>query len=130
MKSKDIKLVAFHLPQFHEFSENNKWWGDGFTEWTNTKKAKPIYKWHNQPREPEDDFYYDLSKKEDILWQMKLAKEYHVYGFCFYHYWFNGKQLLNKPLEYLKEINNEDKINYCFCWANETWTKTWDNTCN
>ncbi|WP_028235370.1 glycosyltransferase WbsX family protein [Pseudobutyrivibrio sp. MD2005] len=127
MKNKSVKLIAFHLPQYHECEENNMWWGEGFTEWTNTKKALPIFKHHNQPRLPKNDFYYNLEEKDDFIWQLKLAKKYNVYGFCFYHYWFNGKKLLYKPLELLKEIDSKEKIHYCFCWANETWSKTWEN---
>lgn len=123
----DVKIISFHLPQFHECDENNVWWGNGFTEWTNTKKAKKIYKMHNQPREPLDDYYYDLSNLDDILWQMKLANDYGIYGFCYYHYWFCGKMLLNKPLEILRDYNGE-KLPYCFCWANESWTRTWEGS--
>lgn len=123
--SDDIKLIAFHLPQFHECEENNMWWGKGFTEWNNTRQAKPIFYGHNQPREPLNDYYYDLSCKRDILWQMKMAKDYHIYGFCFYHYWFLGKKILNYPIETIRDMKDE-KINYCLCWANETWTRTWN----
>ncbi len=121
------KIIAFHLPQFHECRENNEWWGEGFTEWTNTKKAKKIYKGHNQPREPLNDNYYDLSNLDAIASQMKMAQEYGVYGFCYYHYWFKGKLLLNKPLELIRDSNFE-KIPYCFCWANESWTRTWEGS--
>lgn len=119
-----VKILAFNLPQFHECEENNEWWGKGFTEWTNTRSAEKIYGKHNQPREPLNDYYYDLSKLEDVLNQMKLAKQYGVYGFCYYHYWFCGKLLLNRPLEMLRDYNGE-KLPYCFCWANESWTRTW-----
>lgn len=118
------KLLAFHLPQFHTFPENDEWWGKGFTEWTNVKKAKPLHNTHDQPRKPLNNFYYDLTDPETIKWQMKLAEDYGLYGFCYYHYWFNGKLLLNKPLEIMLKMKK--KINYCFCWANEPWTRAWD----
>ncbi|MGL5229803.1 MAG: glycosyltransferase WbsX family protein [Cetobacterium sp.] len=119
------KLIAFYLPQFHRVKENDEWWGEGFTEWTNVKRSKPLYKNHNQPRIPLDNNYYDLSKKETLVEQAKLAKENNVFGFCFYHYYFNGKKLLEKPAEILLN-NNDIDINYCFSWANEPWTRSWD----
>lgn len=125
MEKKDTKIIAFHLPQFHSFPENDMWWGKGFTEWTNTKKAKKLYSNHNQPREPLNDNYYNLLNYNSMKSQMELAKEYNVYGFCYYHYWFNGKLLMEGPLEKLLEDDGE-KLNYCFCWANEPWTRTWE----
>lgn len=122
--TKKIKLLAFYLPQFHTFPENDKWWGKGFTEWTNTKKAMPLFPKHYQPRTPLNNNYYDLTKKESMLWQMELAKKYGIYGFCYYHYWFNGKLLMEKPIELMRSI--EGRIPYCFCWANEPWTRAWD----
>ncbi|MGL5056639.1 MAG: glycosyltransferase WbsX family protein [Fusobacteriaceae bacterium] len=119
------KLIAFYLPQFHRVKENDEWWGEGFTEWTNVKRSKPLYKNHNQPRVPLNNNYYDLSKKETLVEQAKLAKENNIFGFCFYHYYFNGKNLLEKPAELLLE-NKEIDINYCFSWANEPWTRSWD----
>lgn len=123
-----VKLIAFYLPQFHECEENNLWWGKGFTEWTNTRNAKAIYSRHNQPREPFDDKYYDLLNEKDIAWQMKLAKDNNIYGFCLYHYWFHGKKLLYKPLDIIRNMNKDDKIPYCFCWANESWTRVWEGS--
>lgn len=118
------KIIAFHLPQFHAIPENDEWWGKGFTEWTNTQKCKPVYKGHYQPKEPLNDYYYNLLDKDALLWQINLAKEYGLYGFCFYHYWFQGKQLLEKPLEIY--LNNPDiDFPFCFSWANHSWTKTW-----
>jgi len=120
-----MKILAFYLPQFHEILENNKWWGKGFTDWTNVKKAKPLFKGHEQPREPLNDNYYDLSNIEVMKWQSKIAQEHGVDGFCYYHYWFNGKKLLEKPLENMLE-DKEVTIPFCFSWANEPWARTWD----
>jgi len=120
-----MKFVAFYLPQYHEIPENNEWWGNGFTDWVNVKKAKKFFPNHNQPRIPLDDWYYDLSNEEDIIKQIDIAKKYGVYGFCFYHYWFHGKLLLQKPVEIFRQ-NKNIKFNYCFSWANEPWARTWD----
>lgn len=120
-----MKILAFYLPQFHTIQENDEWWGKGFTEWTNTKKSKPLFKGHYQPREPLNDNYYDLSDVNVMKWQAKIAQDHGLYGFCYYHYWFNGKKLLEKPLENMlkdKEVN----IPFCFSWANEPWARTWD----
>lgn len=119
-----MKVIAFYLPQFHEIPENDEWWGKGFTEWVNVKKAQPIFEGHKQPRIPLDKNYYNLLEPQTQIWQAKLAKKYGVYGFCYYHYWFNGKLLLEKPMENMKN-NSEIDIPFCICWANEPWTKAW-----
>lgn len=120
-----MKIIAYFLPQYHEIEENNRWWGKGFTEWSNLRKAKKLYKKHYQPIEPYKDNYYNLLEKKTMIWQTELAKKYGVYGFCYYHYWFNGRKVLEKPIENLlkwKEIPQK----YCFCWANHSWKKTWN----
>lgn len=119
-----MKIIAYYLPQFHTIPENDEWWGKGFTEWKNVKNAKPLFKGHNQPIEPYEKNYYNLNQDNTIKWQIELAKKNNVYGFCIYHYWFNGKKLLEKPLERLRD-NPELNIPYCICWANESWTNAW-----
>ncbi len=120
-----MKILSFYLPQYHEIPENNKWWGKGFTDWRNVKKAKPLVDGQHQPRVPLNDNYYDLFDVEVMKWQSKIAQEHGIYGFCYYHYWFNGKKLLEKPLENMLK-DNEVTIPFCFSWANEPWTRTWN----
>lgn len=120
-----MKVLALHLPQYHSIPENDEWWGKGFTDWDNVKKAKPLFKGHLQPKIPLDNNYYDMLNPETMLFQSELADKYSVYGFIYYHYWFNGKLLLEKPCELLLK-HPEIKNHFCFCWANETWARTWD----
>lgn len=120
-----VKILALNLPQFYETPENDEWWGKGYTEWTSVKRAKPLYKGHRQPLVPLNNNYYDLSKPENIKWQADLAKKYGVNGFVYYHYWYEGRHLLEKPCELL--LNHpEIDFPYCFCWANHSWTRAWD----
>lgn len=119
-----MKIIAFYLPQFHEIPENNEWWGKGFTEWVNVKKAKPLFEGHEQPRVPLNQNYYNLLDDDVKIWQAKIAKEHGIYGFCYYHYWFNGRMVLEKPMEQMLK-NPAVDIPFCICWANEPWTKAW-----
>lgn len=121
------KIITMYLPQFHRVEENDKWWGQGFTDWVAVKDATPLFDGHYQPRTPLNDNYYDLLNKNTMKNQEKLMKKYHIYGQCFYHYWFqNGKKILEKPAEKLLEWDDID-IPFCFSWANESWTRTWSN---
>jgi|GEM_PF-578478 len=124
----EIKPIAFYLPQFHEVKENNLWWEKGFTDWTSCKYASKWYDDHFQTRIPHPDMgYYNLLNTNTLHKQARLAKEYGIFGFCFYYYWFSGKMILEKPLELFlsdKSIN----INFCLCWANENWSRRWDGS--
>lgn len=122
---KKKRIIAIHLPQFHPFKENDEWWGKGFTEWTNVTKAKPRYEGHYEPHLPSDTGFYDLRLPESRQLQADLAKEYGIDGFCYYHYWFNGKQLMERPVN---EILSSGKPDFPFmlCWANENWARNWD----
>ncbi|WP_304691422.1 glycosyltransferase WbsX family protein [Ileibacterium valens] len=120
-----LKIISFYLPQFHSIPENDEAWGKGFTEWDNVKSAKKLYKNHYQPRVPKNKNYYSLMDVNTLRWQAGLANDYGIYGFCFYHYWFNdGKLLLEKPIEMFLE-NKDIDIKFCLSWANEAWTQAW-----
>jgi hypothetical protein len=115
------KVIAMYLPQYHEIKENNEWHGKGHTEWVACKKAIPLFKKHNQPRVPLENNYYNLLDENAQVEQAKLAKMYNIYGFCYYHYWFEGKQLLEKPMENMLK-NPDIDLPFCVSWANHTWS--------
>lgn len=116
-------IIAFYLPQYHPVKENNEWFGEGFTEWTNVVKAKPLFHGHDQPRIPRDLGFYDLRLPEVRFKQAQLAHEAGIDAFCYYHYWFgNGKVILEKPLQEILRIG-EPNFPFCLCWANHSWYK-------
>lgn len=122
------KVYAMYLPQYYQNEHNDKWWGEGYTEWTAVRKAKKLFEGHNQPVEPKDDNYYNLLDVEVMRWQAKLARDYGVDGFIFYHYYFGqkGRMELEKPAENLLK-HKDVYMPFCFCWANSSWVRSWSN---
>lgn len=120
-----VKKYAIFLPQFHSIPENDEWWGNGFTEWTKVKEAIPLFAGHSQPKVPIDNNYYNLLDRETVEWHTRLLRKYHVDGLAYYHYYFNGKLLLEKPAENLLKWKNI-KQNFFFIWANHSWIRSWE----
>lgn len=121
------KIIAMYLPQYHRIPENDEFWGDGFTDWVTVRRALPLFSGHQQPKIPYNSNYYDLSEKNNIEWQARLARENGIYGFGIYHYWFNNdKNILTKPAEIILE-NKDIDINYFFAWDNSNWKRSWSN---
>lgn len=121
------RIIAINLPQFHPFKENDEWWGKGFTEWTNVTKAKPRFRGHYQPHLPTETGFYDLRLPEARQMQADMAREAGVYGFCYYHYWFNGHRLMERPIDDILS-SKEPNFPFMFCWANENWARNWDGS--
>ncbi|MFG1417584.1 glycoside hydrolase family 99-like domain-containing protein [Xanthobacter sp. V0B-10] len=121
-----VDVVAYYLPQFHPFPENDTWWGKGFSEWTNVTTAKPLFDGHYQPHLPADLGFYDLRLDQVQRDQVALAKRYGIRGFCYYYYWFSGQTLMTLPID--RHVDLDLDLDFCLCWANESWSRRWDGS--
>lgn len=124
-----VRAIVLHLPQFHPIPENDEWWGKGFTEWSSVARTTPRFPEHYQPHLPADLGFYDLRLPEARAAQAQLAAEYGIYGFCYYHYWFHGRQILERPVNEIWK-SGQPEFPFCLCWANESWTRRWDGQNN
>jgi len=129
MNTRKARLIAYYLPQYHPIPENDLWWGKGFTEWTNTAKAKPMFKGHYQPHLPTELGFYDLRVPEVREAQAAMAKSHGIEGFCYYHYWFGGKRLIERPFDEVLKTKKPD-FPFSLCWANATWSGIWHGAPN
>lgn len=119
------RAIALYLPQFHPIAENSLWWSPGFTEWTNTARARPLFRGHYQPHIPADLGYYDLRLEDSRIEQAELARAYGIHAFCYYHYWFgNGRRILQRPFDEVLASGRPD-FPFCLAWANESWAGVW-----
>lgn len=123
------RAIAFYLPQFHPIPENDEWWGPGFTEWTNTAKARPLFRGHEQPHLPADLGFYDLRVAETRQAQADLAQRYGVEAFCYWHYWFAGRRILERPFNEVL-ASGQPRHKFCLGWANQTWSGIWHGNPN
>lgn len=129
MTDNKTRGIAFYLPQYHQIPENDAWWGNGFTEWTNVRKAFPLFPGHLQPRVPGVLGYYNLLSEETRAAQADLAAQHGLAGFCYWHYWFGGKRLLEKPFNEVLR-SGQPRLPFCLGWANESWTGVWHGAPN